>query len=1555
MGCIYKYKGLVFQSELQLDDFLIEKYPLVSKYPDLAFSKSVTLSTYDTIMQFKKESEDLKYSSSSVENGKNDIEPTRVTKKNHIGVNDFLKGLKTLDGDLLFPEFILENYWKEIRPRWAGGKFDPEEAEAIFGKNQPTKPIIGDAEFDQARQIIEDKWKAQGQIGSELHKVLQKYFSKTKDGKFIKDLNDDFLINNYLPSQINTDLVPPKVLKSMLQYCRDLEKQLKEQFGENLIFIPEVPISGVTKQLDEQGNPKNLLGVIDLLVLDSNGVPHIVDYKTSPRPYIEQYNQKGYNSAKVLAFKYQLGVYERLLKKYGINTSQSKLFIAPIQLSDFSRDNNNNWTYSGVKEHPGYLEDLTYDIKNNLNLQENIDEFLPAPFVTNTTTDNMLEYVTNIMKKWFPKYNSSPDAITDDMVRDLIKEAGADKPDPETGKWKYSPKNGRWRDVQGNSYEELFSKLKRKLVNIANNKINLTQTIKGGLKEAIKDENPYYEFVRDSIPEDPEGVTGWFRNRMSKYCNSHWEVVDCEAAEYLGCILVRNKENNQIDVVKITTSIPDRHLPLIKGRSKLTAMFEDDRTALKKQNSLIADGLTGNIELMEAMLVLNNIPQLFEENAVLGEVSVYNPLLGGKGLSMPNEQLLYCFNELDNFESVGKNNFKNSKIKVSNYYDIFFRRFKEIVYSAQQDKSKKRFAKFTEAVSVLDKLYGNPIELRLQLLKLRDEFRNTFREVDRIAKYDNISQPQVEIFRMLEMAIGELDGINFTQITKTQKGLLSNLINNLNINNPGTLNNPMLDKLTSLVTTAYQNVRDTDIRYLGEIRKKVNSLKTSKNFSYLKERTIGNQADLYKRMIRFTDDGEILLKNPDDPASGLSAEERDFLSYFLNIVNHNRYKDKTEEELEEMKLMGSDDYFRLPLMPGNMASIASHKGLLTAIKDKFQDWNPKQIKKRMKEKIEGFMDSTDQKYEKASVGELWEMTNMFDAGENKLVRDKLIQDKGTDFFEYNLERLLLKHITAYSMKENLDLIFPTLQSIAIHISDSGMAQNTEYVDELDYLLKYIKNKIFNISLVDENSKVLYGVTQKLMGAASKLALAFNPHQYYQYLDQIWKDISLVIRKPDGSQAFTKQNMLDSMKAVGKDMLRFGNNLTLCEWINSLYGINDMDMNTYSEKLKSDQTGFWNFWSLAYRTSSRPDYYSRMTIFGAQMRGDGCWDAHSIVDGKLVYDWKKDKRFDAYANNRVNDPKYKQQQALYYTIAQQMVKEHTRNSDGSLFKVGDALPKAYTVQQAESNKALADSIYGYYSHEKKSLIQSTFIGSLLFQMNTYFSSKKNQFLAPEGIKLQGRYVQLEKDGVKYFHKLNENGEITPDVTTEDTGFPFYVWEGRWEEGILNSCWQILKGSYQNGFKEGNIREGLNYIVNDIWNAEDEQLRKMYRSNLGQLLYDLLMLLFVGTLGVGALTTFVNEDVKNRGNDTFESAAVNTAMRMSVRMLDASTDDFNFFKAIFGRGMQWTPFSIQTLNRTVETFSNVVSGDKSLYQGLINSVAATRATKPFWDYIDPTKEE
>jgi hypothetical protein len=76
-------------------------------------------------------------------------------------------------------------------------------------------------------------------------------------------------------------------------------------------------------------------------------------------------------------------------------------------------------------------------------------------------------------------------------------------------------------------------------------------------------------------------------------------------------------------------------------------------------------------------------------------------------------------------------------------------------------------------------------------------------------------------------------------------------------------------------------------------------------------------------------------------------------------------------------------------------------------------------------------------------------------------------------------------------------------------------------------------------------------------------------------------------------------------------------------------------------------------------------------------------------------------------------------------------EKARNEDGTLFVLSwdengipTRLPKAYTTLQSESHKDIADSIYGYYAEEKKSLMQAYGLGSLIMQMNTYWSAKKN---------------------------------------------------------------------------------------------------------------------------------------------------------------------------------------------------------------------------------------
>lgn len=73
----------------------------------------------------------------------------------------------------------------------------------------------------------------------------------------------------------------------------------------------------------------------------------------------------------------------------------------------------------------------------------------------------------------------------------------------------------------------------------------------------------------------------------------------------------------------------------------------------------------------------------------------------------------------------------------------------------------------------------------------------------------------------------------------------------------------------------------------------------------------------------------------------------------------------------------------------------------------------------------------------------------------------------------------------------------------------------------------------------------------------------------------------------------------------------------------------------------------------------------------------------------------------------------------------------------------------------------------------------------------------------------------------------------------------------------------------------------------------------------------MLFFLGTLVTPALVKTTKEHIKDVGNDDFLTSLGNTAMLNTVMMLDSSTNDFNMFSSIMGKGMQWTPFSITSM--------------------------------------------
>jgi hypothetical protein len=90
-------------------------------------------------------------------------------------------------------------------------------------------------------------------------------------------------------------------------------------------------------------------------------------------------------------------------------------------------------------------------------------------------------------------------------------------------------------------------------------------------------------------------------------------------------------------------------------------------------------------------------------------------------------------------------------------------------------------------------------------------------------------------------------------------------------------------------------------------------------------------------------------------------------------------------------------------------------------------------------------------------------------------------------------------------------------------------------------------------------------------------------------------------------------------------------ITIIDELCKTYRLSNLDVARISEGLTTSRGGFLNVENWLYSTLRAPDFLNRMVLFVAKCMKDGCWDAFSIKDGKLVYDWKKDKRYSIYAD------------------------------------------------------------------------------------------------------------------------------------------------------------------------------------------------------------------------------------------------------------------------------------------------------------------------------------
>ena len=108
--------------------------------------------------------------------------------------------------------------------------------------------------------------------------------------------------------------------------------------------------------------------------------------------------------------------------------------------------------------------------------------------------------------------------------------------------------------------------------------------------------------------------------------------------------------------------------------------------------------------------------------------------------------------------------------------------------------------------------------------------------------------------------------------------------------------------------------------------------------------------------------------------------------------------------------------------------------------------------------------------------------------------------------------------------------------------------------------------------------------------------------------------------------------------VVKNSFTDGRTINIVNQLCKIYRLSNVDVSRISEGLITER-GLTNMRDWLYASLRRPDFLNRMVLFVAQCYEDGVYDAFSIKDGKLIYNWREDKRFKIYASGDTSNKDY----------------------------------------------------------------------------------------------------------------------------------------------------------------------------------------------------------------------------------------------------------------------------------------------------------------------------
>ena len=902
----------------------------------------------------------------------------------------------------------------------------------------------------------------------EANRTLEQWDLIAEAGKDIHSMVGDFFSNHYsLVDFVDKyrDRYHPDVIRSMYTNLDKVKKEIYTLHGKSSKLIPQLTVDANTV------DGKNIIGAIDLVVIDEFGQPHIYLFKSSTS------TMASLDKARNVRYNYQLAFYRQILASKGVPTKSMDLNIVPIITEGLREDGSLRGITFG--ETQNRLDYVTSNGNKPLSwgtgyMSEIANLHIPVGVEENTVYKPIVNEVTEMLEKFFPD-SKLRDRRMDLDINSFIKnpEFVIDSPDPSKGRYFFIDKFTKEpiyikEESDRTQNEELREKVTKYIEKLRKHNKENTDRFMTELERVVSGRQPISKLYSTGGVQ----VSSFLVTTFSKYTTAPgWSVVKLDNFNELGMIVLQNILTKQIDVISLSYHDLNSPMPLSLGSTILGSHEKD--VYIKDPYILKSTG--GNIELIKIMAALNQTYSQFEDKFSIGELKVINPDTQ-KATIASNKLLINAFSLLCNETGV-TNNIRN--LRFADAIDLLKNEYLATLNGPNLYASGRKGLE-----GIRDSIYElqpgiNHFTVN-NLMNIQKTLENSFPDLlkkstpEQLA--NRVSETSIErLYMMVLNAIRYCSGLSEVQPEHlaewSEKG---QMFSGYKITNPDLITENNMRQVVQTVRGTWANLtRDVQAQHQKFAEDAVKPLWEAKGFSALRRNAIGNQRSLYSNMIRRNSDGTInsdmLFQNPYDNSTPLTNEEREFLKKAQWEINKWRFnlKGKSINSPEVQQYIKQEKWYWIPLQKSDnlLAQSISELGFSKYIQQKYNNY--------ITEFKSNFAISEHDSYteeEPIAKRELmndYEMHNRFNYSESSSEARRSVLAKYTpEYWEQNIETLVTSYELYAMRKIAFDKILPVLKAVKLKVLTYGNETGVDVENINKAIDAYIKALlIFSTSTV----------------------------------------------------------------------------------------------------------------------------------------------------------------------------------------------------------------------------------------------------------------------------------------------------------------------------------------------------------------------------------------------------------------------------------------------------------------------------------------------------------